>query len=58
MASTHLFALKKKHETLNDKIREEYQHPAGNDFEIRRMKEERLHLREQIERLEGNYVSQ
>ncbi len=57
MASTHLFALKKKHDTLNNKIQEEYRHPASDDLQIRRLKEERLHLREQIERLEGSYAS-
>lgn len=52
MASTHLFALKKKKENLERDIRSEMSHPAHDHFMIRRLKEEKLHLKEQIERLE------
>ncbi len=52
MGSTHLFALKKKHENIDRKIYEEQGRPASNDLQLRRLKEERLHLKEQIYRIE------
>lgn len=52
MASTHLFALKRKKELLDQQIREEMKHASHDEFLIRRKKEEKLHIKEQIARLE------
>lgn len=52
MASTHLFALKRKKELLEREIREELKHASCDQFLVRRKKEEKLHIKEQIARLE------
>lgn len=52
MASTYLFALKRKKELLDQQIREEMKHASHDEFLIRRKKEEKLHIKEQIARLE------
>ena len=48
MAQAHLNALRKKHENLEQRIHDESNHAARNDLEIRRMKQEKLHIMEQI----------
>lgn len=53
MAHPHLRALKKKHETLEKNIHKELAHPARDEVAIKKMKERRLHLREEIEALEA-----
>jgi len=53
MARTHLQALQRKKETLEQKIHRESTHAARNDLIIRRLKEQKLHLKEQIERMHG-----
>jgi len=50
MAQAHLKALRKRHADLEEKIRKESAHPARNDQAIRRLKEQKLHIKEQIER--------
>lgn len=52
MPHPHLRALKKKHEKLEHDIHKEQSHPARNDGAIKKMKEQRLHLREEIAALE------
>ena len=51
MQTAHLKKLQQKHRELEEKIHEEYKHPSGDDLLVRRLKEEKLHLREEIERL-------
>lgn len=51
MAQAHLSALQKKHAALEDKIHREATRPARNDMVIRRLKEQKLHIKEEIERL-------
>lgn len=51
MMSSHLQALEKKHETLEHRIAAEMSHPARDDQAVRRLKEEKLHLKEKIEKL-------
>lgn len=50
MATAHLHALKKKHADLEEKIRTEYRHPTANPHDLRRLKEKKLHLKEEIAR--------
>lgn len=45
---THLQALQDKHRRLDEVIREETLHAGSQDHEIRRLKEEKLLLKEQI----------
>ena len=50
MQTAHLKKLQQKHRDLEQRIHEELKHPSGDDLLIRRLKEEKLHLREEIER--------
>jgi hypothetical protein len=52
MQNSHLRALKEKHERIERYIHTERAHPARDEIMIERMKKERLHLREEIERVE------
>jgi len=54
MARTHIQALQRKKETLEEKIHRETTYAARNDQIIRRLKEEKLRLKEQIDRLQGS----
>ncbi len=57
MATAHLSALKKRHEELELRIHGELKHAARDEAQIRRLKEQKLHLKERIERLlEGGSV--
>ena len=49
--SSHLDQLRHKHESLKAKIREEERRPGADHLEITAMKREKLHLKEEIERL-------
>ncbi len=49
--SSHLDQLRQKHEALKDRIREEERRPAVDSLEITALKREKLHIKEQIERL-------
>lgn len=46
---THLAALREKHASLDRTIRELEQRPWSNDQDIKRMKVEKLHIKEQID---------
>ncbi|WP_138467480.1 YdcH family protein [Poseidonocella sp. HB161398] len=47
----HIEELQKKHRTLSAKVEEAQRSPGVNDHEIVRMKKQKLHLKEEIERL-------
>jgi len=49
--ASHLDQLRDKHETLKSRIRQEEQHPGANHLDIVAMKREKLHVKEEIERL-------
>jgi hypothetical protein len=49
--SAHLAELTEKHKHLERRIEEEVARPGSDDVEIRRMKQEKLKLKEQIARL-------
>lgn len=53
-AASHILALQKKHEEIDKKIHQELTHAARDDIAIRRLKEQRLYLRDEIERLQGD----
>jgi len=52
MATAHLSALQKRHEDLEYRIRSEMKHAARDETQIRRLKEQKLHIKERIERLQ------
>lgn len=49
--SSHVDQLRQKHEALKVRIREEERHPANDHLQIVALKRQKLHLKEQIERL-------
>ncbi|MBD3626315.1 MAG: DUF465 domain-containing protein [Rhodobacteraceae bacterium] len=49
--TSRLNELRKKHEVLSKKIEEEQRSPASDDLEITDMKRQKLHLKEEIERI-------
>lgn len=53
MASpAHLQGLSEKHRLLEKQIKKELARPGSDDVEIRRLKQEKLKLKEEIARLE------
>jgi hypothetical protein len=52
--SSHLDQLRHKHEALKEKIREEERRPGSDHLAITAMKREKLHLKEEIERLSAS----
>ncbi|HRI75936.1 MAG TPA: DUF465 domain-containing protein [Alphaproteobacteria bacterium] len=56
MATAHLSALQRKHEDLEHRIQDELKHAARDEAQIRRLKEQKLHLKERIERLHEDSV--
>lgn len=51
--AAHLAELSEKHKLLERRIEEELARPGSNDLEITRMKREKLKLKEEIVRLQG-----
>ena len=52
MQTSHLTALKKKHEKLEQTIRKELVHADRDDALIGKIKKEKLFLKEEIERMQ------
>lgn len=49
--SAHLAELSEKHKLLERKIEEEMSRPGSDDIVVRRLKREKLRLKDEIERL-------
>ncbi len=49
--AAHLAELAEKHRALEEKISQEIASPGSDDIEIRRLKREKLRLKDEIERL-------
>ncbi len=47
----HIRELETKHQKLEDQIADMMNHPSVDDLEIKRLKLEKLHIKEEIERL-------
>ena len=47
----HIRELESKHRRLEDQIADMMNHPSVDDLEIKRLKREKLHIKEEIERL-------
>ncbi len=47
----HISELRKKHETLSKRIETEHRRPAADEFELARLKREKLKIKEAITRL-------
>ncbi|MEM6441014.1 MAG: DUF465 domain-containing protein [Pseudomonadota bacterium] len=50
--STHISELKRKHAALSDLVDAEQRRPGSDDLEVRRMKQAKLRLKEEISRLD------
>lgn len=48
MSQNHVSALKKKHHDIEKKIREELKHPSRNEILLRRLRQEKLHIKEKL----------
>lgn len=48
---SHLDELKKKHETLSEKVEMVQRSPGASDSEITELKKQKLRIKEEIERL-------
>jgi hypothetical protein len=53
MARAHVKALQKKRETLEKKIHQELVHAARDEQAIKRLKRQRLHVEEELSRLDA-----
>ncbi|WP_424927189.1 YdcH family protein [Amaricoccus tamworthensis] len=49
--TSHLSELRKKHRVLSETIEREQRHPASDDLTIKRMKLQKLQLKQEIEKL-------
>ena len=49
--SSHLEELRRKHETLSERVSNVQQSPGSTDLEITELKKQKLRLKEEIERL-------
>lgn len=50
--ASHVSELRKKHQSLSALIEQEERRPGSDDLEVRRLKREKLRLKEEIHRLE------
>ena len=48
--SSHLQELRKKHQSLSDQVEQAQRSPATDDLQIRELKKQKLHLKEEIEK--------
>jgi hypothetical protein len=49
--SSHLTELRRKHQALSEIIETEQRRPASDDLDIKQLKLQKLHLKEEIERI-------
>ena len=52
--TAHVSELRKKHENLALKIEQEERSPGADDLQVRRLKREKLRLKDEIKRLDAN----
>lgn len=50
----HLAELSEKHRVLELRIQEEVARPGSDDLQIGRLKKEKLRIKEEMQKLEGN----
>jgi hypothetical protein len=49
--SSHVTELKKKHAHLSEKVENSQRHPATDSLELKSLKQEKLRLKQEIDRL-------
>lgn len=50
--TSHLHELKKKHQSLSERVEDAQRHPGYDDLQIIELKKQKLRLKEEIERLQ------
>ena len=50
----HLAELSEKHRLLETRIQEELAHPGADDLQIIKLKKEKLRIKEEMTKLQGN----
>ena len=50
-ATPHLDQIERKYQTLKDQISQARQHPSIDDLELAELKRQKLHLKDELERL-------
>jgi hypothetical protein len=50
-SSPHLDQIERKYQSLKDQISEARQHPSISDLELAEMKRQKLHLKDELEKL-------
>ncbi len=53
--SSHLTELQKKHEMLSQQIEAEQRSPGSDDLDIRKLKVEKLRLKEEISKISAHH---
>ena len=51
---SHLVELQRRHQALEREIETERVHPAASDTKIKELKRKKLHLKDEIEKLQAN----
>lgn len=51
--SAHLEELNQRHRALERKLEEEMARPGSDDIEVRKLKQEKLKIKDELARLEG-----
>ena len=52
--NSHLEELRKTHQSLSDAVEKAQRTPSFDDIELARLKKQKLHLKEKINRLSGS----
>lgn len=55
--SSHLQELRKKHQTLSDRVEQEQRSPGVDALQVATLKKQKLQLKQEILRLSGDEVS-
>jgi len=50
----HLAELERRHEALEKEIEEAMAHPAADDLQVNELKRRKLHIKDQMVRLQGS----
>jgi hypothetical protein len=55
---SHLVELQRRHQALEREIETERVHPASSDLKLKELKRKKLHLKQEIEKIKGQGVSE
>ena len=55
---SHLAELERRHEALKREIQEAQSHPSFDEFEVTQLKRRKLHIKDEIAKLQRHYSEQ